>query len=368
MSEAKTEELDFLIVGQGLAGTLLSYFLLLENQRIKIIDFPHPGATSKIAAGVMNPVTGRRIAKSWRFEELLPFAKKTYLEFETLLGIEIWRERNILRALHNNFEENEWTRRGAFPEYEPYFEEEADASSFSGKIRQPFAWGELRQSAQVAMPELVAAYRQWLENQDLGLTEIFDYQQFKPIEGRATYQHFSIKKIVFCEGARAMVNPFFNHLPFALTKGELLIVHIPGASFDKMLKHKIFIVPIAHAPEELASQDTDLYWVGSTSRWEFEGHEPTEERRKWLVKQLDEVLEMPYEIVGHHAGIRPTVQDIRPFLGVHPHYPTLAIFNGLGTKGASLGPFFAKQMADFLLGKGELEAEVNISRFSNPGV
>jgi glycine oxidase len=366
LSAANTEELDFLIAGQGLAGTLLSHFLLLENQRVKVVDFPHPGATSKIAAGVINPVTGRRIAKSWRFEELLPFAKKTYRELESLLGIEIWRERNILRALHNNFEESEWDRRGAFPEYEPYFEEEADASSFSGKIRQPFAWGELRQSAQAALPELVNAYRLWLEKQDLFLNENFDYQQVKTSEDRAFYRHFSAKKIVFCEGAQALNNPFFNHLPFVVTKGELLIVRIPGAGFEKMVKHKVFIVPIAHDPGSVEKSEPDLYWVGSTSRWEFDGPEPTEERRKWLVKQLDEVLEIPYEIVGHHAGIRPTVQDIRPFLGVHPHYPALAIFNGLGTKGASLGPFFAKQMADFLVGKGNLEDEADILRFSNP--
>ncbi len=366
MNTNNTEELDYLIVGQGLAGTLLSFFLLNKNQRVKVIDFPHPGASSKIAAGVVNPVTGRRIAKSWRFEELLPAARQTYLELESLLAIEIWQERNILRALHNNFEENEWDRRGAFPEYEPYFEPKAGASSFQGKIRQPFAWGELRQSAQAAMPELVFAYRRWLEKQGLILEENFDYQQVKPEKERVNYRHFSAKKIVFCEGARALDNPFFNYLPFVPTKGELLIVHIPGADFDKMLKHKIFIVPIKSDPENPGIPEGELFWVGSTSRWEYDGPEPTEERRKWLVKQLDAVLEIPYEIIRQFAGIRPTVQDIRPFLGTHPQHPTLAIFNGLGTKGASLGPFFARQMTGFLLDAAKLDEEVNISRFSAP--
>jgi glycine/D-amino acid oxidase-like deaminating enzyme len=99
-------EKDFLIVGQGLAGTLLSHFLLAENQRIAVIDQPEQGAASVVAAGVMNPVTGRRIARSWRYDEFFPFAKKTYCELEQLLGIPLWKERNILRALPTVFDEN----------------------------------------------------------------------------------------------------------------------------------------------------------------------------------------------------------------------------------------------------------------------
>lgn len=363
MTEPTQEQLDYLIVGQGLAGTLLTYFLISENKKVKVIDFPHPGAASKVAAGVINPVTGRRIAKSWRIEELLPFARKTYLALEELLGIEIWRERNILRALHNNFEENEWDRRSAYPEYRPYFETEARADSLIGKVRQPFAWGELTQSVQTAVPELVAAYQQWLKERALIVEENFDYDHLRINESSVSYRQFTAEKIIFCEGARAMQNPFFNHLPFVVTKGELLIVRIPDAGFEKMVKHKIFIVPVSQVPGRPEISGQDIYWVGSTSRWEFDGPFPTGDSKKWLIKQLEQVLEIPFEIIAHLSGIRPTVQDIRPFLGLHPRYPALAVFNGLGTKGASLGPLFAGQMAAFLLGKSALDPEVDISRF-----
>lgn len=364
LAKPEQEQLDYLIVGQGLAGTLLAFYLLSENRTVKVIDFPHPGGASAVAAGVINPVTGRRIARSWRIEELLPFAKQTYLKMEQLLGIDIWRERNILRALHNNFEENEWDRRSAFPEYQPYFETNADAGGLSGKLRQPFAWGELRQSVQTAIPELVAVFRSWLNEQQLLVEADFNVEEIIIGEKSVTYQQFTAKKILFCEGARALQNPFFNYLPFVVTKGELLIVRIPDAGFKKMIKHRIFIIPVSSVPGNPEVQEPDIYWVGSTSRWEFEGPMPSEESKKWLIKQLDSVLEIPYEIITHLAGIRPTVQDIRPFLGLHPSYPALAIFNGLGTKGASLGPYFARHMADFLLGNADLDPEVDISRFS----
>ncbi|MEK7257515.1 MAG: FAD-dependent oxidoreductase, partial [Bacteroidota bacterium] len=274
-SEREANTLDFLLVGQGLAGTLLAHFLLLENQRIKVIDTPLPGATSGIAAGIVNPVTGRRFAKSWRFEELRPFAKETYRSLENLLGIPIWHDRNILRALPTVLDENEWLRRSGFPDYEQYFQEPADLDGYLGKVKPVRAWGELRQAAQVAMPDLVAAFRNFLQERGLLMEEVFDYQQVEPGEGRVGYQDFSAKKIIFCEGARAIDNPFFNYLPFSVTKGELLLVRIPGARFEKMLKHHVMISAFGKPEDE-------IFWVGSTSRFEFEGTEPTAEKRQWL--------------------------------------------------------------------------------------
>lgn len=320
-----------------------------------MLDYPHQGRTSDIAAGLVNPVTGRRIAKSWRFEELSAFAKLTYQDLEAKLDVKLWNDRTILRALHSVFDENEWMRRGAFPEFQSFMSDDPDMTEFKGRIKEPHAWGELLQCAQVAMPVLVSAWREYLVKQGLYFQDNFDYQSLVIENGRVTYGDLSAKKLVFCEGAKALDNPYFNELPFLVTKGELLIVKIPGCQFQRILKHNIFLVPLGG----------DNYWVGSTSRYEFEGPNPTESGREWLLSELDKTLDVPYEVVKHLAGIRPTVADIRPFLGLHKAHPELAIFNGLGTKGALLGPFFAKQMADFLLGKGQLELEVDIQRFKN---
>lgn len=349
----KKQHVDYIIVGQGLAGTLLSYFLLLENQRIVVLDYPHEGRTSKIASGLVNPVTGRRIAKSWRFEELAAFAKQTYQSMETMLGVEIWHERTIVRALHSVFEENEWMRRSGYPEFQDFMDDISDIADFEGKIRPPHAWGELKGCAQVALPMLVETWQQHLVERGVFFTENFDYQRIVEGEDEVSYGQWSAKKLIFCEGAKAIENPFFNHLPFLLSKGELLIVRIPGLEPRQIIKHKLFLVPLGD----------ELFWAGSTSRLEFEGPNPSEEGRKSLLNDLKNTLALPFEVVGHLAGIRPTVSDLRPFLGLHPDRSSLGIFNGLGTKGALLGPFFAKQMASFLVGKDQLEQAVDIKRF-----
>ena len=90
----------------------------------------------------------------------------------------------------------------------------------------------------------------------------------------------------------------------------------------------------------------------------------TEKGKTELVDKLKKVLKIPFEIVNHQAGIRPTVNDRRPLIGLHPKHPTLAIFNGLGTKGVMLAPYFAQQFYSFLEENNVLEQEVDIKRFS----
>jgi glycine/D-amino acid oxidase-like deaminating enzyme len=69
-------------------------------------------------------------------------------------------------------------------------------------------------------------------------------------------------------------------------------------------------------------------------------------------------------VVAQEWGIRPTTIDRRPIIGCHPLYKNLVIFNGLGTKGVSLAPYFSAQVAQWLEGKGEILKEVNIKRFN----
>ncbi len=80
-------QVDYLIIGQGIAGTFLSYYLEKENRSFFVIDNNKPSAASRIAAGIINPVTGRRLVKTWMIDELLPFIHREYNELGKALGI-----------------------------------------------------------------------------------------------------------------------------------------------------------------------------------------------------------------------------------------------------------------------------------------
>lgn len=344
---------DILLIGQGLAGSLLAHFLEQAGHSVFVIGHQNERSASSVAAGLINPITGRRFVKSWQVDRLIPFARETYRTLERQLGIPIFHERNILRALGSPQEENDWLARSADPAFEAYILEQADLSRYAGRIQPAFGYGEVQHSAQAEIGALVAAYRQYLEGKEAYREGAFDYQQLQVGTAGVVYQDITADTLVFCEGRWAKENPFFNYLPFHGDKGEVLIVRILGAGFEKILKQGIFIVPLADG----------RYWIGSNYVKNPAGDAPTAAGAQYLRTALESILQLPFEVLEHRAAIRPTVKDRRPFLGRHPEFPRLAIFNGLGTKGASLGPYWAQHLATHLTAGAALDAAVDIRRF-----
>ncbi|RMG83224.1 MAG: FAD-dependent oxidoreductase, partial [Bacteroidetes bacterium] len=339
MHTTPKKDIDFLIVGQGLAGSMLAWFLAAENRTFRVVDVIKPNSASRVAAGLMNPVTGRRFVKSWKVDVLFPFAQKTYREMGAHFGQTFFHARNILRALYNHVEETAWLLRTGDPAYRHYIREPARLAEFEGKVIPARSWCELTGGGQVDVAELVDAMRGFLKAKDCLDDAVFDFEKLHIAENYVEYGSWRAQKVVFCEGIAGQHNPWFGYLPFLGSKGEVLIVRMPVEPFHRILKHKVFVVPIRG----------DQYWVGSFYDREDPSESPTEAGYLNLLDKLRASLQVPFEVVEHRAAIRPTVKDRRPFLGLHPEFPALAIFNGLGTKGASLAPFFARQMTRFLL-------------------
>ncbi len=124
-----------------------------------------------------------------------------------------------------------------------------------------------------------------------------------------------------------------------------------------MLKKTVTLVPLGD----------ELFWAGGSYQWHYPDMEPSESERNYISGHLSEMLFAPFDIVGHTAGVRPTVKDRRPFVGKSPFHDKLFIFNGLGTKGALLAPYWAERLADHLLFETPIDPEVAIGRFTVSG-
>lgn len=345
---------DYLIVGQGLAGTLLSYYLHKNKASFAIVDPSHHKASSKVAAGIINPITGRRFVKSWRMDELLPFAKACYAELSELLGFEVFEEKQVSMLFRLPETENNWLARATDPAVQDYIAPTFNLPAYQRIFGEVLGGVEYQQSGRAKLPQLIEGWKAFLLQEQVPyLEEQLDYAALQVGEEGVAYKGLKARHLVFCEGARARFNPFFSYLPFNPAKGEVLLVQIPDYPFEgKMVKDGIFIVPW---------QD-DLYWVGSSYDRNFEHEEPTETERFELLGHLSRMMKLPFQQVAHWAAVRPTVRDRRPFLGTHPEHERLHVFNGLGAKGSYLGPFFARQMVDYLLHQHPLEKEVDIQR------
>jgi len=107
----------------------------------------------------------------------------------------------------------------------------------------------------------------------------------------------------------------------------------------------------------------DYFWIGSSHEWSYDNLHPTPLFRQKIENQLKHWLKLPFTFVDHLASERPATVERRPFVGLHPTSPQVGILNGMGTKGCSLAPFFAKQLSDHLIENKPLYAEADVSRF-----
>ena len=55
---------DFIVVGQGIAGTLLAFDLIEARKSVAIIDVNLKASATRVAAGLINPVGMRRCIPS----------------------------------------------------------------------------------------------------------------------------------------------------------------------------------------------------------------------------------------------------------------------------------------------------------------
>ena len=345
-------KVDYFLVGQGLAGTLLAAELLAAGKTIRIFDNDHKGAASAVAAGIINPITGRRLVKSWMIDELLPTAVATYKKQETLLNKQFLYRLPIHRTIHNLSDENLWTMRSGYPDYANYLSPDLIPGNPDG-MQQVLARGVIKQACRVDLPAYIRSWKSYFLEQNILITNSFDYANLEVKKDQVSYGNWSADKIIFSEGYQVINNPWFNFVPMVLAKGEVLILEIPKITLAAIYKSKLTFVP----------QGANRFWVGATYDWKFADGQPTQIGKEELLEKIAEDLKIPYTVLDHQAAIRPTIKDRRPVLGAAPENPNLLVFNGLGTKGASVGPYWSAVMARHLINGDAIDDAVNISRF-----
>ena len=343
---------DYIIVGQGISGTWLSYYLSKAGKTVLVIDRENPLSPSRISAGVINPVTGRRHATVWMAEELLTHAWQEYTELEKELGLRIIDRPAIIDFFASPQMRLSFLERVA--EQNAYLRLPANENHFTGWFTYEFGFGEIQPAYIIHLNRLLSAWRNQLRQERKLLEEDFIPDHFSWTEKEVRYQDHTASTLIFCDGNSSAQRDLFSTLPFAPNKGEMLILRIPGLPAGHIYKKGLTLVP--HA-------EPDHWWVGASYEWEFENANPTAAFRQRTAAQLQAWLQLPFTILDHFAGLRPATLERRPFVGLHPQHPTIGLLNGMGTKGCSLAPFFAKQLADHLLTGTPISPEADISRF-----
>lgn len=350
MSAAR--QVNYLIVGQGLAGSLLARAFLARGRSVLVVDRENPSAASRVAAGLVNPVTGRKLVKTWQADTLLPFAQKFYRAWEAELGADFYSEKTIWRFFQTPNEEERWLERRRDPAYEAYtsaLPEDAIARVDLQPQRGGFC---VSRGAHVDTRELLRLFRAHLRERNALMEEDFDQAELRVAPRNVQWRDIAARKIIFCEGHRASDNPYFSWLPFRHAKGELLTVRGPVLPEEVVLNRGKWLLPIGPG----------LFRTGATYEWDDLSERPTAGGRETILAGLRKLVPWTPEVVAHEAGVRPIVKDTRPVAGLHPAQGAVGIFNGLGSKGVLWGPYFAEQLVEHLENEGGLDPAVDVGR------
>ncbi len=342
-------KLDFLIVGQGLAGSLLAWRLLQNGCSIKIVD-PDLENASKAAAGLINPVTGMRFVKTENIEALYPEAIRLYSELGAFFQQRFFIEKPMLRLLRHQKEYDAAFNRLKQDDYAEYLNDIKPA--YSG-LNSPC--GVLRQhkTGYLRVADLLSALKTYFVSRQCYLQTRLDYDEIQ-IGAAIAWRNIRAKKLVFCEGYLATQNPFFKDLPFQPVKGEILTLETPQRLRPEILNYGQWMIPLT----------STMFKTGATFDRQSLDQEITEAARHQLINTLQKVYPelKEYHLVAQQAGVRPTTLDKRPFIGWHSEYPQIGVFNGFGSKGSLQIPFYSRHFIDHVSSGKPLDYSCDIKR------
>lgn len=346
-------DIDYLIIGHGLAGANLAHLLEEVGYSVMLIDQPDKNHSSSVAAGLYNPVTGRKMVKTWMADKLFPVLKTHYQKLEKKLDTKFLHQIGIYRPFADIAEFNDWSAKETDANFSHLIEAIANARIPEFSLHDTFGGLHLANSGYLDVPSLINASRSYFQDKDLFIEEWFEENHLRIEHNSLEYHGIKAKNLICCNGTWARDSKLFGWLPFKIVKGEILDVRFDHKP-QKVYNRGLFILPRFDGSVR----------IGSNYQNNFDTLEPTKEGKMELVQKLTQLTSAKYEVVSARAGIRPATKDRRPFIGKHPEYEHIYMFNGFGSKGVSMIPYFARDFVEFIQGNKPLNKDADITRYS----
>lgn len=340
-------DMNVLIIGQGIAGSCLAWELRERGVHFHVVDRPVGETASRVAAGLVNPMTGRAMRAGWRQRECLDKAKHFYPITEQFLQGSWWQTTPIYRELETEDQLEIWTDR----------QQDPDTSDYAGPL---FPWPEnwdghgqaayVRGSAVLHVEYFVNAWREFLIKEGL-FTEANvspgDIQEMP--DGSFLWNDQSFSHIVWATGWEAGLHPAMGALKGRPSKGTIIDVQLPDLDWN---------AGILHFGHWLVYHG-DYWRFGATYAWAWE--EPG-------VPEMSAIQELMLSLATRYHGevilkrsraaVRPIIRRSQPVAGPIPHLEGQYVFSGLGSKGVTTAPWTAEMLAKHLIDQEPLPSDL----------
>lgn len=345
------------VVGQGLAGTLLAWELVRRGRRVLIIDEGEAVTSSKIAAGIITPITGKRLTVSHDLVLFLREALGCYAETARVLGRDHFYRRAQVRLFRNDEETARWEAQRGRADIAAHA---GSAGRADGPLVDPTRFHgdgtgfEMATSGWLDTRAWLADSAAWFAERGMLRLMPLDAGSVVPdAVGVRLPDGTRASAVVFCEGHQGRRNPWFPWLKWKCAKGEILTLRVPELAAEHRIIHRgSWLLPV---------DGNGTFRTGSTYAWASLDTMPTPEGRTVLEGRLGELLRVPWEVTGHKAAVRPIIHESQARMGRHPVHPNLLFFNGLGSKGVLRGPRYARMLAEHLTDGTPLPPNVDVA-------
>lgn len=340
---------DICVVGFGLAGLSvakhaekigLTFDIIANNSQL----------SSKIAGGLLNPVSVKRMKPVWQVEKYFEYALSFYKQLSLDLKADLIQSIPISVFIHLKEQENNWYEAYDNNRLKPFISPQVFRNDFNDVLNIKVI-GQIEASL-VNLTDTFSFSKKHYQNLSNFKEKTFDHKLLVIKDNSIAYDNISYKHIIFCEGYGITNNPYFNDLGIYGNKGDYIIFKSKKLQLNSIAKAKYFLIPLGE----------DVYKFGATYQRQPLNHIPSEDAFKQMKAALDKMINVPYKIIDQVCGIRPTTKDRRPILGTHRKYQRLHILNGFGSRGVMLSPKLGKDLLNHIFKKEPIEYEVSIHR------
>ena len=345
------------ILGGGLAANFLAARIVQRGHKVTIIDDRSPKSASRVAAGMFKIITGRFGALSWKGPDLLKeihdffqlpeltslqrhlHYTPIYRPFKTIEGYNKWLGRAEDRIFQSivDFQEK------------PLFPQMLH-NEFGGILIKPCGWADTVHLLQGFEHVLSQKFDLIYHFVELSYDQI-DIKQQKIQLGK---HELPFDHLIFAEGYRMIHNPWLEKVKIIPNKGEILLIKAPELKLPFAISKKVYLVHLGEGK----------YVCGSTYQNRFEDIEPSDGGKAEIISHLQKAIKVPFEVIDHWAGVRPTTPNRRPIVGTLPDYAHVHVLGGFGTKGMLLGPYTSRLLEQLIFeGVDEIPKEARLDRF-----
>ena len=332
-----SRHVDYIIVGGGISGCVLSYTLLKYGANVMMYDLPSENISSSVATGLWNPIVLKRMKKVWQADYMINELQTVYRDMEKWTKSQFFDPISIRRVFFDAGEQNKWIELCGNPAYRNYLDEEI--IPLPEGVKGSFKSGKMKSTGRLKVIPFIEGVHNTLKATDSFIEERFIWDIVKRDNEGVNYRDIRAHGIISCTGAQMALNEkSLDQKGFAPVKGELIRVELDKPLYNECIHQKHFML----------SEGNNEVTVGATYEWNGFERGPTDAKRKELEQHMKDVWEGSFKTKSHFSGIRPATKDRRPLVGSHDLAHTW-VFGGMGSRAVLMAPYLAKVLVEHLI-------------------